>query len=161
MPIFVIPALSDKKSADDITIVENISKYDDNYDMADPEDGEDDMVRTFTDGSEEINFGETRAPFVPKAAKPLNSVESLSEIDEPENTHFLLYFLTFVVLSATGYVLYQRRGRVFAYLVGGRGTRRRSSSARGVNRSGSYKKLVNNLEEAMASSSVKNTNVIY
>jgi len=159
--VFIIPPANDKKFAEDITIVENVSKYDDHYDMADPEDGEDDIVQPLTDGSEETNFGETRAPLVPKSPKPVNSVESLSEIDEPENTHFLLYFLTFVVLSATGYVLYQRRGRVFTFLVGGRGSRRRSSAGRGVNRSGSYKKLVNNLEEAMASSSVKNSNVIY
>jgi len=158
-PVYVIPPADDRKFSEDITLVEN----DDHYD---PDDGEDDMVRPLTDGSEETNFLETQEPLVPKAAKPVNSVESVSEIDEPENTHFLLYFLTFVALSATGYVLYQRRGRIFTYLVGGRGSRRRSSSssstrAGGVNRSGSYKKLVNNLEEAMASSSVKNSNVIY
>merc|ERR1712071_114771 len=97
-----IPAADDKPVSEDITIQENVSKYD----QSGPEE---EFVRPLTDGMEEDNLNnaieETRVPVVPKPSKPFYSVESLSEIDEPENTHFLIYFLTFVVLSATGYVL--------------------------------------------------------
>ena len=111
---------------------------------------------------EDIDLDEGNAPNLPEKAstsKSTNTLVSYPKVPEPENTHFLFYFLTFVVLFATGYVLYQKRGRVFA-LVRRRNSRRRAS--RDSRRSGSYKKLMNNLEEAMTSShSVENSNVIY
>ena len=100
-----------------------------------------------------------------KPSKPDQSYDSQSEIDEdPTNTHFLFYFLAFVVISVVCYVVYQRRNRIIALVVEGRSGpngRRRGSSTRERPSSGSYRKLVNNLEEAISSQSVKKSNVIY
>jgi len=95
-------------------------------------------------------------------------VNDSDHMDEPEDTHFLLYFITFALVTIGGYVIYMRRNRIIALVIQGRGA---SSSRRRASRSssrdsrpsgGSYRKLVNNLEEVITSSqSVKNSNVIY
>lgn len=102
--------------------------------------------------------------YVATPTKPPQSYDSQSEIDEdPVNTHFIFYFLAFVVISVCGYLLYQRRYRIIALVLEGRGgsARRRARAPRSRGSSGSYHKLVNNLEEAITSHSVKNSNVVY
>lgn len=87
-----------------------------------------------------------------------------TELDNDDlNTHFLFYFIAFVVLSVCGYLMYVRRKHIVALVIEGRtrSGRRRSNSLRERSSAGSYRKLVNNLEEAISSSSVKNSNVIY
>jgi len=84
--------------------------------------------------------------------------------EQPEDTHFLFYFISFATLSVCGYVIYIKRKRIIALIIEGRGqpssSRRRSCSSR--ERSGGYRKLVNNLEEVITSSqAVKHSNVIY
>ena len=93
-----------------------------------------------------------------------HSHDSDRYFEQPEDTHFLFYFISFATLSACGYVIYIKRKRIIALIIEGRGqpssSRRRSSSSR--ERSGGYRKLVNNLEEVITSSqAVKHTNVIY
>lgn len=102
-------------------------------------------------------------PDLNESPKPVQSYDPPFETDsDPINTHFIFYFIAFVVLSACGYLMYMRRKQIFAMVVEGRSSsRRRSNSLRDRPSSGSYRKLVNNLEEAITSSSVKNTNVIY
>ena len=96
--------------------------------------------------------------------KTLPTYDVPSEIDgDPINTHFLFYFIAFVVLSACGYLIFMRRKYLIALVLEGRtnSSRRRSNSFRERPASGNYRKLVNNLEEAITSNSVKNSNVIY
>ncbi|XP_046441507.1 uncharacterized protein LOC124192335 [Daphnia pulex] len=96
--------------------------------------------------------------------KTVPSYDLPSEIDgDPINTHFLFYFIAFVILSACGYLMFMRRKYLIALVLEGRSnsSRRRSSSLRERPSSGNYRKLVNNLEEAITSNSVKNSNVIY
>jgi len=99
-----------------------------------------------------------------KPSKPDQSYDPQSEIDEdPTNTHFLFYFMFFVVISVTCYVVYQRRNRIIAFVIEGRSgqsSSRRRGSSRERPSSGSYRKL-NNLEDAISSQSIKNSNVIY
>ena len=119
------------------------------------------------DGEKDMEPGPEETGKVPdKPLKPKFESHSEIEVEEPVDTHFLFYFMAFVVLSVVGYVVYQRRGRIIALVIEGRSGpstgRRRSNSARGERpTSGSYRKLVNNLEEAISSHSVKNSNVIY
>lgn len=119
---------------------------------------------------EEDNADKNMEDSVIAPAKPGSPIYDtrIPDVDDgPVNTHFLFYFLAFVVLSVTSYIVYQRRNRIIAMVVEGRSGpsssgRRRSSSTRGERpSSGSYRKLVNNLEEAITSHSVKNSNVIY
>lgn len=94
----------------------------------------------------------------------VHTYDSSSEMDaDPINTHFLFYFIAFVVLSASGYLMFMRRKYLIALVLEGRfnSNRRRSNLFRERPSSGSYRKLVNNLEEAITSNSVKNSNVIY
>ena len=96
--------------------------------------------------------------------KTVPSYDLSTEIDgDPINTHFLFYFIAFVILSACGYLMFMRRKYLIALVLEGRSnsSRRRSSSLRERPSSGNYRKLVNNLEEAITSNSVKNSNVIY
>lgn len=99
-----------------------------------------------------------------KPSKPDQSYDPQSEIDEdPTNTHFLFYFMFFVVISVACYVVYQRRNRIIAFVIEGRSgqsSSRRRGSSRERPSSGSYRKL-NNLEDAISSQSIKNSNVIY
>jgi len=87
-------------------------------------------------------------------------------MEEPEDTHFLYYFVALVIVSAVGYIVYQKRGRVIALVVEGRtgnGVRRRGSSSRERPSSNNYRKLnQNNLEEVISSSHMgKKSNIIY
>ncbi len=96
--------------------------------------------------------------------KTVSSYDLPSEIDgDPINTHFLFYFIAFVIVSACGYLMFMRRKYLIALVLEGRSnsSRRRSSSLRERPSTGNYRKLVNNLEEAITSNSVKNSNVIY
>nr|CAH0105334.1 unnamed protein product [Daphnia galeata] len=96
--------------------------------------------------------------------KAVPSYDASSETDsDPINTHFLFYFIAFVILSACGYLMFMRRKYLIALVLEGRtsSSRRRSNSFRERPSSGNYRKLVNNLEEAITSNSVKNSNVIY
>jgi hypothetical protein len=96
--------------------------------------------------------------------KTVPSYDGSSETDrDPINTHFLFYFIAFVILSACGYLMFMRRKYLIALVLEGRtsSSRRRSNSFRERPSSGNYRKLVNNLEEAITSNSVKNSNVIY
>ena len=83
-------------------------------------------------------------------------------LDEPEDTHFLVYFIVFVTLTVACYILYVRRNRFLALFIEGRNgssSRRRSVSRPSAS---GYRKLVNNLEEVITSSqSVSKSNVIY
>ncbi|XP_059350744.1 uncharacterized protein LOC130685642 [Daphnia carinata] len=110
----------------------------------------------------ELNKEEERIPN--ETQKAVHNYDSSSDTDaDPVNTHFLFYFIAFAVLSASGYLVFIRRKYLIALVLEGRSnsSRRRSSSFRERPSSGSYRKLVNNLEEAITSNSVKNSNVIY
>lgn len=110
----------------------------------------------------ELNKEEEKIPN--ETQKAVHNFDSSSDIDaDPVNTHFLFYFIAFAVLSASGYLMFIRRKYLIALVLEGRSnsSRRRSSSFRERPSSGSYRKLVNNLEEAISSNSVKNSNVIY
>ncbi len=92
-----------------------------------------------------------------KPGSPITYDTRIPDVDDgPVNTHFLFYFLAFVVLSVTSYIVYQRRNRIIALVVEGRSGpsssgRRKSIAAWEVNDlrrvvEGSYRKLVNNIE---------------
>ena len=109
---------------------------------------------------------EKQGDVIPEETRKPAQSNDPSEFDsDPINTHFLFYFIVFVVLSVSGYLIYMRRKYLVALMVEGRSSgssRRRSNSLREQRpSSGSYRKLVNNLEEAITSNSVKNSNVIY
>lgn len=131
--------------------------------MEKPDPSDDDLDIADKD-SEVVGNKLNNDAFVGTPTKPSQSYDSESEIDEdPVNTHFIFYFLAFVAISVCGYLLYQRRNRIIALVLEGRGGpgRRRGRSSRSRGSSGSYHKLVNNLEEAITSHSVKNSNVVY
>ncbi|KAI9562029.1 hypothetical protein GHT06_012994 [Daphnia sinensis] len=120
------------------------------------EDGDDPIKE-----EKELNKDEER---IPNETQKAVQYDSTSDVDaDPVNTHFLFYFIAFAVLSASGYLMFMRRKYLIALVLEGRSnsSRRRSSSFRERPSSGSYRKLVNNLEEAITSNSVKNSNVIY
>ena len=94
--------------------------------------------------------------------KPDLTYDSTFEDGDPINTHFIFYFIAFVIFSVIGYLAYMRRKRIIALVIEGRSdSRRRNGSFRNRSSSGSYRKLVNNLEEAVTSHSVNTNNVIY
>ena len=74
---------------------------------------------------------------------------------EPQDTHFLLYFVICAALTFTGYVIIMRWNRIVPLVIrrGGSSVARRGRSTRNYwLLSGRYRKLVGNLEEAMSPS---------
>jgi len=105
---------------------------------------------------------QTAAKPPPQIKESQSSPTSNEFLDDPEDTHFLVYFIVFVTLTVACYILYVRRNRFLALFIEGRNGS--SSRRRSVSRPSStgYRKLVNNLEEVITSSqSVSKSNVIY
>lgn len=171
-----------QRKPDTTSNVEAASK-DDDYEMEQPPElsfdedikrpGVNEFLDDEDDGEKGMTFDEERPeeishkPALSDDPHPDSHSSGIGDIDsDPLNTHFLFYFMAFVVLSVIGYLVYQRRNRIVALVIEGRSGpssshRRRSTSGRDRSSSCSYRKLANNLEEAITSNSVKKSNVIY
>jgi len=109
---------------------------------------------------------------LPEESKPDDKVENLQVYPHMENhmndeetietqSAFLSYFVAFTVLCIISYICWHNKKKIIALILEGR---RRNPSGRGGRRSSSaqYRKLDNNLEEAMADNSDDNLrHVIY
>ena len=154
----------------DTTVIDEDFGLDDNFGSADkpPIKTADEDPQSYEVGDEvdkeEKSMDDKQVEQNVETQNTVPSYDASSETDsDPINTHFLFYFIAFVILSACGYLMFMRRKYLIALVLEGRtsSSRRRSNSFRERPSSGNYRKLVNNLEEAITSNSVKNSNVIY